>query len=177
MQRRITSCHLKHCGAIKELCNAYIFQKSLSPAGLDHKLTSKVRDRAWFKRSQLNRFIEGISRYDIPVRELREDHGLSDCVSPQISLEAKAFNGWDFYLQGVEGRPGLGFLKYNMSSSSNEYIVYSLNGVLGAVNLCKIDRFHHSWRAKQEGTIADSSCCGNNLTSTSIDWLGSERAA
>lgn len=64
-----------------------------------------------------------------------------------------------------------------MSSSSNEYIVYCLNGVLGAVNLCKIDRLHHSWRAKQEGTIADSSCCGNNLTSTSIDWLGSERAA
>ena len=150
MKRRVALGHLNHCSAIKELGNADIFQQSLSPSSFDHELSGKVRYGAWLKRSQNDRLVEWISWDHVPMRELGEYHCLTHRVSPEIRFEAKRLDCRDLNLQGVERRAWLGLFEDNMSSSSQEDVVYSVNCIMRAIDLCLVNRFHDSWGCEQE---------------------------
>lgn len=70
------------------------------------------------------------------MRELRKDHSLAYCVSSEIGLKAEGFNGGDLNLESVEWRARLRLLEDHVCSSSNQYIIYSLNSIVRAIDLC-----------------------------------------
>ena len=99
MKGGVTLGQLKHGCAVEELGDADVLQETLSATGLHHELTSERGDRARLKRSEDDGLVQGVPGDHIPMREMREDHGLTDGVRPEICFKAEGFNGWDFNFQ------------------------------------------------------------------------------
>ena len=110
---------LCHFRTVEELGDAHVFQQSLPSPCLYHELSGQLGDFAWLKWPHLDRFVERVSRYDRPVRELREDHGLAHRVRPQVRLKAERFDAWDLNFKDGERRPWLCLLEDYMGPSSH----------------------------------------------------------
>ena len=99
MKGGVTLGQLEHGCAVEELGDADVLQEALSATGLHHELTSERGDRARLKGSEDDGLVQGVSGDHIPVGEMREDHGLTDGVCPEICFKAEGFDGWDFHFQ------------------------------------------------------------------------------
>jgi hypothetical protein len=99
MKGGVTLGQLKHGCAVEELGDADVLQETLSATGLHHELTGERGDRARLKWSEDDGFVEGVPGHHIPVGEMREDHGLTDSVCPEICFKAEGFDGRDFHFQ------------------------------------------------------------------------------
>lgn len=108
--------------------------------------------------------------------ELREEHRLAHGVCSQVSFKAEYFKGWDFNFENCVGCTRLGFLEYNMRSSSHEDVVDSFDAVRGRVDFSEVDWLHDSRASQQQGAISAPTGCRNDLTTSSENWFRGEVA-
>ena len=122
----------------------------------------------------MNVFVQGISRSKRPVVKPAQDHCLAHCREPQVCLETENLKRRNFYLQCVEGRSSLWFFNHDVSSSLEQYFVYSIDTVLGTENLCLVHGFQNSGICKQKCAVCHSPARRDYLSSSSEDWLVSD---
>ena len=108
------------------------------------------------------------------MRELLQNHGLTQRCRPQISLEATRLNDWDLNAQRVERCAGLWLLMNYVRTSLHKDGVDHLDAVLGAHNLRQVYRLHHPRTRLQESLLASSSGCRNDLSCAPVNRLCSK---
>jgi len=122
--------------------------------------------------------------------------GLSLRGHSQISFKAVGVQNWDKRLDRVQWRARFGDVFGDVTTSTCEDSVDRGNAICRRLNLNVVDRFQQTGRGliatnsvrskaseivkpastdQEETRIADPSCGGNDLTSTSIYWLLSKR--
>lgn len=105
------------------------------------------------------------------MRELLEDHGLANGVGTQVRLKAKGLDYWNLNAEDGQGTAWLGFFTGDMSSPSDQHIIYSLNAVMWTGDLCNIEGFHDARLRKEEGRVTHSTRSRNQLSTSSLYWL------
>jgi hypothetical protein len=123
---------LHHFSRVEEFSDTDLFQKSLSSPCLQQQFPSKMRYLTRFQYSQLNGFIERITRQHIPMRKHRKNHRLAQSRSAEVGLKSKALYCRNFDSENVQRCARLWFFKGYMCSPPHQNGINRFNAVLRA---------------------------------------------
>jgi hypothetical protein len=114
---------------------------------------------------------ERISLKDLPMGEEALREGLTRGLRSKISSETERLQHREISLDLVERSTGALLFGNDVSTTLVEARVDTTNGVFGALNIDKEDRFLETRLASEDGGIDDTTASGDDLSTTTMDGI------
>jgi hypothetical protein len=91
-----------------------------------------------------------------------------------IRRKSKRFVDREVRFNGIERGSGTLFLRENMTTSTIKDRVDTTHGGVGTENLDEEDRFLESWHGEKFRGVENTTTCGDDLSSSTVDGVGME---
>mmetsp|Transcript_18570 Transcript_18570/g.39864 ORF Transcript_18570/g.39864 Transcript_18570/m.39864 type:complete len:296 (+) Transcript_18570:357-1244(+) len=156
---------------IKVLVDADVVAHALAPPCLDHELTGQGLHRGGLQRPQHHALVQGVTGHNLPVVKHTHAERLTLCVVAQVCLKAEALHHGQEGLDDEDGRAGLGHVGCHVAAPLGQHVVDGRQAVRRCLDLHVVHRLHESGCCHEEGGVADTACCGDDLAASPVDGL------
>ena len=106
------------------------------------------------------------------------EHGLRERLarrsSTELAVEAERLHDGEVRLDSEHGSSGTLLFREDLSTTLVEDGVDTANGVLGTLDLDKVDGLLETGGGEQARSVADTTASGDDLTSTTVDGISVE---